>query len=86
MSVCATSIFRPKILNFRDKYYSSFTKLYYFGIYLKQFKRYVYYVYMYLIPWWYVIITNYEGKYRINKKGQFCSCPHSYPQVFLEPS
>jgi hypothetical protein len=38
MSVYTTSIFAPKVLNFRDKYYSSFTKLYYFGIYVKQFK------------------------------------------------
>lgn len=39
MSVYTTSKFGPKVLNFRDKYYSIFTKLYYFGIYLKVFKR-----------------------------------------------
>ena len=49
MSVYTTFIFAPKVLNFRDKYYSSFTKLYYFGIYVKLFKREVYYVYMYFI-------------------------------------
>jgi hypothetical protein len=38
MSVYTTFIFAPKVLNFRDKYYSRFTKLYYFGIYVKQFK------------------------------------------------
>jgi hypothetical protein len=37
MSVFTTYIFAPKVLNFRDKYYSRFTKLYYFGIYVKQF-------------------------------------------------